>query len=367
MTDPRFSGLEFRVVLVAPNWLGDVVMFSALIEFLHQARKLPEKRNLVFGLAVRPAWAPLFQDDPRLDFLLPVLRPGRHAGLLGGPRLGMDIRTHSPDAVILGPPSFRAGLAAFCSGAKLRIGYAGDGRKALLTHGTKVPARGEQHHSQELVQLGKDLLRVLGCDAAENQVGDVLPTLPGCRKFAPVCTNSPSPLWIFAPGATYGSAKSWPLGRAVDFAAEAIDQRKVRLVVVGDAEASEYAGELALALSKTPESDLPGKAGLVDLTGKTDLQQVAALLKSCEVFVGNDSGLMHLAGALGVATVGIFGSSNPRWTSPLGPRTRVVAADGFDCRPCYLKTCNQKEFCLDTLEAEQIMAAVDELLIVGEQ
>jgi heptosyltransferase-2 len=174
-------------------------------------------------------------------------------------------------------------------------------------------------------------------------------------------------VWLFAPGATYGSAKSWPLDRAVEFAAEAIEQRKIRLVVVGDSAASDFARKLAKALSISPENELPGQAGLVDLTGKTDLPQVVSLMKSCEVFVGIDSGLMHLAAALGVATVGIFGSSNPRWTSPRGAKTKVVTAEGFDCRPCYLKTCNQKEFCLDTVGADRIFSAIDELLIPGEQ
>jgi len=366
MTDPAPSGLEFRILLVAPNWLGDVVMFSALIEFLHQQRQLPDGSHLVLGLTVRPAWAPLFEDDPRLDFLLPVLRPGRHAGWLGGPRLGKDIRAKAPDAVLLGPPSLRSGLAAFFSGANLRIGYAGDARGALLTHGTKVPPRGEQHHSQELVQLGRNLFRALGWDEKANQLEDVLPSLPGCLKFQPACANSPAPLWVFAPGATYGSAKSWPLNCAIEFVREAIDQRNARVVVVGDSAASEYAKQLATALAKIPESDLPGGPGLVDLTGKTDLQQVASLLKSSQVFIGNDSGLMHLAGALGVATVGIFGSSNPQWTSPSGHLTRVVVAKGFQCHPCYLKTCNQKEFCLETIKSDQIMAAVDELLVAGD-
>ncbi len=367
MTDPLSSRLDFRVLLVAPNWLGDVVMFSALVEFLHRQRVLPDGSHLVLGLAVRPSWAALFQDDPRLDFLLPVQKPGRHAGLLGGWRLGMDLRAQAPDAVLLGPPSLRAGIAAFCSGANFRIGYAGDGRGSLLTHGLRILPRGERHHSEELVQLGEALFQALGWDEKAKLPDEVLPNLPGCFGFLPEFSSSESPVWLFAPGATYGSAKSWPLDRALEFASEAIHQRKVRLVVVGDTAASDYAQKLAMALAMAPEKDVSGSAGLVDMTGKTDLPQVVSLMKSCQVFIGIDSGLMHLAGALGVPTVGIFGSSNPNWTSPRGVRTRVVTADGFECRPCYLKTCNQKDFCLDTIGPDRIFSAVDALLVPGEK
>jgi len=293
---------------------------------------------------------------------VPVLRPGRHGGLFGGPRLGMEMRKFSPHAVILGPPSLRSALAAFFSGANLRIGYRGDGRGFLLTHPANSLTRGQNHHSHELIQLGKNMFQALGWDQLADDSKFPGPTLPGCQKIPGTMPTPSTPIWVFAPGATYGSAKSWPLNAAVDYVRQAVEQRQVQLVVVGDAAATEYATQLAEELSITSVANLSDQAGLVDLTGKTDLKQVTALLKSCEVFVGNDSGLMHLAAALGVATVGIFGSSNPDWTSPQGPRTRVVAAEGFDCRPCYLKVCNQKEFCLDTITAPQIMAAVDDLL-----
>ena len=362
MTDQNPSAFEFRILLVAPNWLGDAVMFSALIEFLHQRRILPDGTQLTLGLAVRPAWAPLFKDDPRLSFLVPVLKPGRHSGLLGGFRLGADFRALNLDAVVLGPPSLRFGLAAFFSGANLRIGYSGDGRGMLLTHGAKILQRGHRHHSDELVQLGKNLFQALGWGEHDFNQADVAATLPGCLEIQPTASSSEAPLWVFAPGATYGSAKSWPLDRAVEFARQAIEERKIRLVVVGDASAANYASELIKALSRQGESQLNGSAGIVDLTGQTDLTQVTGVIKSCEVFVGNDSGLMHLSGALGIPTLGIFGSSNPHWTSPQGSRTAFVVASGFECHPCYLKTCNQKEFCLDTIDSGQIMAAVDKLL-----
>jgi heptosyltransferase-2 len=104
-----------------------------------------------------------------------------------------------------------------------------------------------------------------------------------------------------------------------------------------------------------------GGPGVVDLVGRTDLREAAALLRAGEVFVGNDSGLMHLAAALGRPTVGLFGSSSPHWTAPRGPWVRVLAAAGFPCRPCFRKTCNQPRFCLDTIAAAEVVDAANAL------
>ncbi len=362
MTENKQAEPEIRVLLLAPNWLGDAVMFSAMIEFLHNNRILPDGRRLVFDLAVRPAWAPLFKDDERLENILPVERNGRHGGLFGGVNLGNDFRSLKPHAVVLGPPSFRAGLAAWHSGASLRVGYNSDGRGLFLNQCLSPMKRGTLHHSDELVILGGLLLKALGFEDKASDQQKFLPTMPGCKSIAPAVTNSSAPLWVLAPGATYGSAKSWPLNRALDFVRETIEDRAVRLVLLGDAAATVFAQGLAEGLDFTMADQLDGGPGLVDLTGKTDLHQVVSILKASQVFVGNDSGLMHLAAALGVPTVGIFGSSNPHWTSPRGPCTAVVNAEGFSCRPCYLKTCNQKEFCLETIFAPSVFKAIDSLL-----
>ena len=362
MTDARNKGSDLKVLLLAPNWLGDAVMFSALIEFLHQHRQLRDGRRLLLDLAVRPAWAPLFEDDCRLNDLILVQRGGRHSGLFGGWNLGQDFRKLNPDAVLLGPPSLRAGLGAWRSGAALRIGFSGDGRRPLLTHTLPTTTRGTFHHSAELVQLGNLLLKTLGEQESKIQQAEILPKVNGCDSIPAAVLDSATPVWVLAPGATYGSAKSWPLVRSMEFVKIAMEDHGKRVVLLGDAAASKFAEGLARGLDLHLEQNLSGGHGLVDLTGQTDLRQVVSILKSSQAFVGNDSGLMHLSASLGVPTVGVFGSSNPHWTSPKGERTAVVNAEGFECRPCYRKSCNQKEFCLDAVSAQSVWEKLDHLL-----
>ena len=96
MTDQGTSDSNIRVLLMAPNWLGDTVMFSPLLTFLDRHRVFPDGRRLVLEMAVRPAWSPLFRHDQRIDYLLPVEREGRHGGLLGGWKLGNDFKRREP-------------------------------------------------------------------------------------------------------------------------------------------------------------------------------------------------------------------------------------------------------------------------------
>ncbi len=346
------------ILVLAPNWLGDVVMASPLLSRLAAAGD-GDGRLPAVHLAVRRPWAPLFAGDPRLAGLVLVERQGRHGGLAGLVRLGADLRRVAPDAVVLGPPSLRAGLAARLSGARVRVGYRSDGRGGLLSDALPLPPRGTRHHGDELTDLGDRALAACGLAAGDPDREAAWGLLPGLRAAPPADPGEGPAVWVLAPGTTYGEAKVWPLANARDFARRAVAERGVRLVLLGDAAAGRFAAELGRAVAGGARRDLPGPAGLVDLTGRTTVAEAAGLLRTADAFVGNDSGLMHLAGALGVPTVGLFGSTNPDWTAPLGPAVRVVAADGFPCRPCYRRTCNQPLFCLATIDAGQVLDAVD--------
>jgi heptosyltransferase-2 len=188
------------------------------------------------------------------------------------------------------------------------------------------------------------------------------PAFPACDAILPALVPAGPPVIALAPGTTYGEAKTWPLDRAAEFLCEALAGNRNRVVLLGDAQARPLAEALAGKVGMATESTLEKGGALTDLTGRTDLTRVAAVLKSCRGFVGNDSGLMHLAAALGVPTVGIFGSSNPDWTAPRGKRTVAVAAEGYPCRPCYRRNCNQPRFCLEDIGGGRVMEVLTDLM-----
>ncbi len=361
MKEPR------RILVVAPNWLGDVVMLTPLLTWLDAVRRAPGGPSLELALAVRAAWAPLFAGDPRVDELLVAERPGRHDGLRGIAAQAARWRQGRFDAALLGPPSLRAALTAALAGVDLRIGHRGDGRSLLLTSALPRAPRGTRHYALEMLDLGAALAGIARWERAALPAPE--PAEARLQAMASAMTPSAErPLWALGPGTTFGPAKNWPAAPMAAFVSAAVATEGARVLLLGDAGAAPIIDELRLALPALRwtrgmdggESAL--QADVIDLSGCTTLPEAVAWLGRCRAYVGNDSGLMHVAAALGIPTVGLFGSSNPDWTRPSGAFVEVVAADGFACRPCYRRTCNHPVFCLGAVEGERVLQAVQRLL-----
>lgn len=367
---PRSSSpaADGRVLVVAPNWLGDVVMTTPLLSWLDAARRAPGGPSLHISLAVRAAWAPLFAGDERCDELIVVQRPGRHDRVAGILRQAAQWRAGGFAAALLGPPSLRAALTAALAGIPRRIGRRGDGRDAFLTQRLERLPRGSRHFSFEMMDLGLALADASGWDRAQLPPPDAAgpARLRRSGVEAPPLEAPDRPVWALGPGTTYGPAKTWPVGPMASFLTAAVTEEQVRVVLLGDRGAVPLVAALrrstpSLRWAAGPHDD----AEVMDLTGATSLPEAVAWLLRCELYVGNDSGLMHVAAALGTPTVGLFGSSNPDWTRPRGSRVAVVTADGFACRPCYRRTCNQPVFCLETVEGRQVLDVARGLLAAG--
>jgi heptosyltransferase II len=350
-----------RVLVVLPNWLGDLVMATPLLDLLASARD-HHGRRLTVMVSVRRRWAPLLSRDPRLAAVFSYERTGVHAGVPGLVRLAAAWRQMRPDAVVICPPSLHMALVAWLARIPQRVGEGRDGRGLLLTLPlVPVQPRGTLHHGQELRRLGLALLETMGLSTPED-TGNVA-RLPGLDRLTPAVLGTGPPLWVLAPGATYGPAKSWPVDQVAEFLRLAVRQQGVRVAVVGDTSATGIVDGLRARTAELPwRHETAGPAGVVDLVGATTLIDLAALLKAAEAFLGNDSGVMHLAAALDLPTLGLFGSSSAAWTGPGGQRARALTATGFACQPCFRKTCNQEVFCLQTLTAGQVLAELKGLL-----
>lgn len=365
MTDLSGHRSPYRLLVLAPNWLGDVVMHSPLLSLLHEQRNqfaAAAGRPIAIHLGVKRAWAGLFRGDPRVDELIVLDRDRWRPGPWWTWRLASHMRQGRYDGIILGPPSLRSALAAWLARIPTRLGYRTDGRSPFLNRGLTPEPRGRLHFSQEMVNLGNLWLDSQDVKAASARAEDWPVALPGCDSLVPADLGAGPPVWAVAPGTTYGEAKTWPASRLGDFLELALQAAGVRIVLLGDMAAREFTLGLRERFSASWSEDPKSGGTLLDMTGRTDLLGAAAVLKASAAFIGNDSGLMHLAAALGLPTIGVFGSSNPDWTAPRGRQARAVVPEGFSCRPCYRKTCNQPEFCLDTVTAEKVFTAVTELV-----
>jgi heptosyltransferase II len=179
-------------------------------------------------------------------------------------------------------------------------------------------------------------------EVAEPRRASMLEWLANRRRRAA------APLVALAPAVAYGPAKEWPADRYARLIDRLEGAAGAECVLVGAASERARCAEIAAASS----------VGAVIAAGETDVGDLVALLSLCRGFIGNDSGAMHVAGALGLPTVGIFGSTRPDRTGPLGPRTRVLY-ERIECSPCLARTCRFGHYaCLKRISVESALEAL---------
>lgn len=325
-----------RVVIFAPNWLGDAVM--ALPAMSAVQANLP---GSAIAVAARPAIAPLFQLAP--SFSEVVTLDGRDRGLAALHRGGYD-------TAILLPNSFNAARLAWRAGIAGRWGYRGDFRSWLLTRAIFPPQRLHQ------VEYYRFLAAALGFPGGPETPRLEAPAdlaVQGRVLLEVEGWNPATPLVAMAPGAAFGSAKRWP---AASFAAlaDGLAADGVRTVLLGSAADRSAALELTAAM-RSP-------ARPFNLVGHTDLPGLAGVLAHCRTLVTNDSGAMHFAAALGVNVVVMFGPTRERETSPRGAGRQAVLTHPVWCRPCMLRECPLTHRCMTGIPADEVHARVRSLL-----
>jgi heptosyltransferase-2 len=314
-------------------------------------RGFPEARLAVL---VRRELASFFDGSSWIDEVISYTARGGLGRVLGIPSVVRALRARRFDAAVLFPTSFESALWPGLAGIPLRLGYPGDGRSALLTTRVMptpdVQRAHEAHWYLHLVRTG------LGVDGAADAIApDVHPPHRArMQAWLAARRRGQGRLVALAPGAAFGPAKEWP----VDHYAALVDllaARDVESVLVGAPAERARCLEVAGAC----------RAGALVAAGETSVGELVALLALADGFAGNDSGAMHVAGALGRPTVGLFGSTSPERTSPLGARTRVFY-EGIECSPCLARTCRFGHYdCLRRIAPADVAAALGDLGALG--
>jgi heptosyltransferase II len=326
-----------RLVIRAPNWLGDAVMALPALGALRQAF-----RESHLTVAADASIGPFFQENTNAaqDAVLAIPDPRQEASLLANGAF---------DAALLLTNSFRTALAARRAGIRERWGYAAGFRRVLLT---RAVARPRAHGHQSAYYL--ELARGLGIDASEARPHVTVRVETKARAAAVLHEHRLPPETVivgFAPGAAYGHAKRWPPDRVGALITRLSRERGVRALIFG------AAGDRAAG--REIESSLPPGVGMVNLIGRTDLRLLAGLVDRCAAFVSNDSGAMHLAGALGVPLVAIFGPTDERATAPLGAVSEPdVLTHPVFCRPCMLRDCPIDHRCMKGITVDRVFERV---------
>jgi len=255
------------------------------------------------------------------------------------------------DAGLLLTNSFGSALTLARAGIPERWGYDRDGRGFLLTRRIRFRPKDEPVH---MVRYYLNLMDGLGIRPIEPEIRlTVTPEEAGrSRKLLAETGIDPGrPLVVLHPGAAYGPAKRWPAGRFAALAKLLQDRRGVEIAVTGTA--------ADRGLAETIRAGLRRPAA--DLTGKTTLRELLAVAAKAAVFVTNDSGPMHLANALRIPVVALFGPTDPAVTAPYHPPHTVLKKDAV-CWPCLYRSCPYDHRCLNGIEAEEAAAAVEKFL-----
>jgi heptosyltransferase-2 len=261
--------------------------------------------------------------------------------------MGRQLRSRRFDCAILLQNAFEAAWIAWLARIPTRIGYKRDGRQLLLTRAVNVPKPGEIPRHERFYYL--ELLRRAGLiDALPASDAIRLDTFGSNPRLAPTGKR----VIGVSPGAAYGTAKRWLPERFAEAAAALAEARGASIALFGTSAERALCDEIARRL---------GKNEVTNYAGETTLAQFIDLAAGCELFLTNDSGSMHIASALGVPTIAIFGATDDTATGPTGLNARVVRQP-VDCSPCLLRECPIDHRCMTRVSSDRVVQEALQLL-----
>jgi heptosyltransferase-2 len=349
---------DIRSILVrAPNWIGDAVLCLPALEKLKT--DYPEAEITVLA---RPWVSPVFFNNPVVKRIIDYDASGRHHGIAGKWRLTRELKKNSFDMAVLLQNAFEAALIAFLTRIPVRVGYATDLRGWFLSHPVKLDPEIRKRH-----QVFYYLNIISKVKSQESEVRSKNKDIIGDgfeldKKIKPnIYLTAEEKTWAedflqgkgigdnivvgIAPGASYGPAKRWLAEGFGEVARRLVDEYETKVVLFGGKDDRSICNGV-----------LNGMQG-INLAGEVDLRKSIALLSRCNLFITNDSGLMHIAASLGVPTVAIFGSTDPKLTGPLGDNVRVIKKE-IKCSPCFERECREGHYnCMKIITAQDVYDA----------
>ena len=317
---PRFARKMRKILIIGPSWVGDTMLMQPMLARLKQRH--PDSHIDVLA----PPWtAALLRAMPEVAEV--IINPFPHGALqlLARYQLGKRLRAARYDQAIVLPNSFKSALVAFFARIPLRTGFVGEARYGLL------------NDARWLIKQRYPLMVERYAQLAEDDRGDIPHPLAYPRLEISAAQRDATlhklgltldkPIAVFCPGAEYGSAKRWPVAYFAE-TAQRLQQQGYAVWLIGSAKDKTVANKI-IAM---------GNPACLNLCGSTDLTDAIALLACAKLVVSNDSGLMHLAAALNIPTLALFGSSSPQFTPPLSAQAHIIRIN-IACSPCFKREC----------------------------
>ncbi len=323
-----------------PNWIGDAVLAIPALTAIRSYYKNSEITLFGFYPILQ-----LLKENRIADHSIPIEKKDRT--LFGKWRLIQELKKGKFDLAILFQNAFEAALITFLSGIPNRYGYDRDGRRFLLSHPIRPPRSKKIHQLEYYLELlgsikGMDpLWRIPTLHLTEEEKGiarQVLEQNGILQNDLIIGINA---------GAAYGSAKRWIPERFAQLGDRLIKEKNARVVFFGSDGEKIMIEKIVESMGEKP----------INLAGKTKIRELMGLISHCDLFITNDSGPMHIASALNIPLISIFGSTDSITTSPVGLQSMIVKKE-TECSPCLLRECPIDHRCMSSISAEEVMKAV---------
>ena len=341
-----------RVVVRGTNWVGDSVM---TIPALRALRRVLPDANIT--LVIRPGTKGIFAEA---DFIDDILVYDRKGALSVIPQM-REWKRRKFDLALLFQNAFEAALIPFLAGVPLRLGYATESRHALLTHPLELPDwRSSRHEVFYYLYLVTALEQLLfGQSAICESEPDASIQISEARRVEATellrayGVTEDDALVAICPGSINSRAKRWPAEAYAALADRLIESRR-RVLLIGSKDEVDVSEEVTRRMRHQP----------VVLTGKTNLDQVTAVLGRADLIVTNDTGPAHIGAALGRPTIVIFGPTNPLTTRPFSLDAEILRHPP-ECAPCMLRDCPIDHRCMTAITVEEVFERSHALLKRG--
>lgn len=331
-----------KIIIRVPNWIGDAVLAFPAIETIRsnfpRASLSIATKNWVKDLFISNSLAAEVISLPETNDVKTQWTAAQ------------DLKTRSFDLGFLLTNSFGSAFLFYLARIPKRWGYGTDGRSVLLTKSVALKGRDASRHQ---VFYYLDLLHNLGLKTVPPEIKLGVPAgkIQAARnRLVSMGLDPGKPLVIICPGASYGPAKRWPASSFGRLASLLQENKEAEILVIGSADEAEIAATVASSMEKKPAV----------LTGETTLADLVGLISQASLFVSNDTGPMHMANALGVPVVAIFGPTDPAVTGPF-QKPSVCLKKEVPCWPCSYRKCPYDHRCLAGIDPEEVFQVSQEL------
>jgi heptosyltransferase-2 len=336
-----------KVLIRLPNWIGDAILS---IPALTAVRSLFKNSEITF-IGKGPILE-LLQENRLSDHS--IVLNGSHRGIFQKWSLVRKLRKEKFDLAILFQNAFEAALLSFLSFIPNRYGYNTDGRGFLLTHRIPKPSKKEKIHQLEYYLHLVASLEGIDLKQSKPAIQVTQDKKREARKRLEREGIAPGEMIIgLNPGAAYGNAKRWPPERFAQLGDRLSRAHKVKIMIFGGASEKNLMDHIESLMVEKP----------LNVAGKTTVRELIALISECALFITNDSGPMHIASALNVPVISIFGPTDSEATSPAGNHS-IIVRKGVECSPCLLRECPIDHRCMTGVSVEDVfIEAQDQLFL----